>query len=102
MEPEHKELDTFVERLLTEKQFHNIEPEVRTQLKKDLMSRAEDYINAALLKELSESQATEFEKLLDTTSDATQLQSFLAAHIPALDQVIAAALIRFRNSYIGS
>jgi len=58
-------LETFVEGILKEKAFSNLEPEVEAQMKEDLLGRLDDVINRALLDELSEDKMSEFEKLLD-------------------------------------
>ena len=101
MEPETNPLDSFITQLLAEQQFKNLEPEVQEQLKKDLYSRAEDHINAALLNELSEEDKEAFEKLLDDPSPVVA-QTFLQEHVPDIEQVVAAALLKFRSAYLGS
>lgn len=102
MESEQNTLEMFIERLLDEKQFKDLEPEVRDQLKKDLTGRATDHMNAALLTELSSEQLNEFEKMMDEGKSEKEIRAFLATHIKEMDQVVAASLIRFRNSYLGN
>lgn len=102
METDNNTLDAFIDRLLTEKQFANLDAEVREQLKKDLTMRAEDFINVALISSLSEADQTTFETMMDENKSAEELQAFLAAHVPDMNQVVAGALLKFRNIYINA
>jgi hypothetical protein len=102
MDTQAGSLESFVEKLLEEKQFQNLEPEVHAQLKKDLIGRAEDCINTAILEELSESDLKEFETMVDQGAPAPELQAYLTAHVNDMEQVVAGTLLRFRNSYVGA
>lgn len=86
--------------MLDDQQFTGLDTEVRTQLHSDLLSRAEDYINAALLMALSEEDRKEFEQLVEKNSEAGELQTFLNTHIENPSEVVATALIKFREAYI--
>ncbi|HEY0979889.1 MAG TPA: DUF5663 domain-containing protein [Candidatus Paceibacterota bacterium] len=94
-------LEAFVERLITEKQFENLEPEVREQLKSDLVSRAEDHVNASVIAALSETDLAAFQTMLAEDKDAAALQAFLSEHVKDMDQVVAGALIAFQQTYLG-
>ncbi|MFA5230179.1 MAG: DUF5663 domain-containing protein [Candidatus Paceibacterota bacterium] len=80
-------------------EFNNLDDESIIAIKDDLKSRAENYINISILKNIPESKLDEFEKLLDE-NDAGKIQSFCAENIPDLNQVTAMALINFRDSYL--
>jgi hypothetical protein len=91
---------TFVERLVAEKGFSGLEPEVLEQIKKDLEDRVEDRVNAAILNSLPEDKLPEFERLLQEGSDE-EIQQFCVAQVPDLESVIATTLISFRSTYLG-
>lgn len=101
MKTNEMNLETFVEDLLTEKQFQNLDAEVYDQLKLDLMSRASDVINAALMRQLSETNLKKLEELVDSGAPVETTQAFIAENVQDLPQIVAGTLLRFRNSYIG-
>lgn len=92
-------IDQFVERLVEEKGFSNLETDVLEQIKKDLKGRVEDRINASILEHLPPSQLEEFEKLLDNASQQ-EIQAFCERHIPDLPAIIANAFMGFRQLYL--
>jgi hypothetical protein len=92
-------LETYVDRLLEEKDLEVSSPEVQEQLKKDLLVRVEDAINTAIITNLPERVLPEMENTLKTGNVET-VQKLAAKHIKNLDQVVAEALLRFRRTYI--
>ena len=94
-------IDEFVIRLLEEKGIANLEPVVVDQMKLDLASQVEDYINVALIEQMSPETLKEFDKVLSKKKPEA-IQDFLQKNIPDLDQVIGDALLRFRITYIGA
>ncbi|OHA01526.1 MAG: hypothetical protein A3H71_03265 [Candidatus Sungbacteria bacterium RIFCSPLOWO2_02_FULL_48_13b] len=99
MAQELETLDAYVGRLLEEKGIKDVGDEVLEQLKKDLRDRVEDRINAATLEHMPPQNLEEFESLLDSGDD-NKLQAFIREHVADLDQVIAGALVQFRNVYL--
>ncbi len=93
------DLEVFADRLVEEKGIKDVSPEVLAQIKKDLIERAENRINAAVLECLSADQLENFEKLLDKSSEE-QVRSFLAEQIPNMNEIVAAELLDFRNIYL--
>ncbi len=89
----------FVEQMIVDKDIHNVSDEVMTQIKSDLYNRAEDIINAHILKNMPENKLSEFESLLNTGSDV-EIQNFCSIAIPNLDAVVAGALLSFRDVYL--
>lgn len=94
-------LEEFVQRLVEEKGLDNLDDEVLAQVKHDLMERAENRINAAILAEMPVDKIDEFSSLLDS-GDAPTIQQFCAANIPHLDALIGSELLKFRETYIGA
>jgi len=93
------QLDQFVDRLVEEKGFENLTPEVRAQINDDLRNRLEDRINAIILEKLPPEKLEEFEKLVNT-GNVEDIQAFSRENIPDLDQHIANELLAFRTTYI--
>lgn len=94
-------LDQFVDRLLEEKAYFDVDEETVLQIKKDLSDRLEDKINASLLEKMPPENLEEFEKLLDE-GNTQKIQEFCQAHILNLDEVVAAALMDFRRLYLNA
>ena len=93
-------LEDFVGKLVEEKGLGHLDPEVLTQLKKDLLGRLEDRVNAIVLAKMPPEKLEEFEKLVDAGNEE-KIQVFCSENIPNLDQSIAAELLAFRQTYLG-
>ncbi len=95
-------LETFVDGLLKEKAFQNLEPEVEAQLKTDLLNRLDDVINQALLDALTDDKLSVFESLVDKDASKEDIQKFLSDNIENMETVVTGALLKFRELYIGA
>lgn len=96
---EAKTIDDFINDMVKEKEFENLDQGVLEQVKKDLKDQVENHINAAILSEMPEDKLEEFEKLLDTKDSAT-IQQFVSESIPNLDVLVASELLNFRGLYL--
>ncbi len=95
-------LEAFADTLLQEKkELADLPTEVRDQLRADLVERAENMINAEILAHMPAEHLEEFEKKLDI-GDETEIQTFCQAHIANLDEVVATALVRLKDIYVGN
>jgi hypothetical protein len=99
MNPAKPSLETFVDQLVVEKGLTNLDPEILAEAKRDLVNRAENRLNAAILEHIPPEKISEFETLLDG-DDSNAVQSFVKASIPNLEQLVAETLMRFRQIYI--
>jgi len=93
------DLEKFVEKIIAEKGFSNLEPEVVAQIKSDLLDRVEDRINAMILRRLPPEKLDEFSKVMDQGGE-DKIRTYCEENIPNLDEAVAAELIRFRDIYI--
>jgi len=92
----------FVDRLVEEKGFQGLKEPVMEQIKKDLLSRVENRINAMMLQKMPASKLDDFEKLLDSKVGEKKIQDFCQKNILNLDQEVASELLRFRNVYLNA
>jgi len=90
----------FVDRLVEERGFKGLDEAVIEQIKKDVMTRVEDRINATILQKLPSNKLDDFETLLDSKAGEKKIQDFCVKNIPDLNQEIAGALLRFRDVYL--
>ncbi|MDB5189827.1 MAG: hypothetical protein JWN49_153 [Parcubacteria group bacterium] len=92
------ELEQFVDQLIAERGIDSEDPEVRAQVKADLMERVEDRIQALILANLPEDQLEAFDEKLSNGSDE-DVQEYLQATIPDFDGKVANELLLFRATY---
>lgn len=92
-------LNEFVDRLVQEKGIAEQDEEINNQIKEDLKSRIEDRVNAAIVAHLPPEKLTEFERVLREET-AEQAKKFCEAHIPNLMDVMAEAMLGFRQTYL--
>ena len=97
---ENNTFTTFIDRLVEEKGLTNLDTETLNEVKADLSKRLERRIDAEVLRAMPPDKLEEFDRLLDQDSDEA-LQSFCQQNIKDYDQVIASALLGFRNTYLG-
>lgn len=93
-------IDLFIERLVAEKGLVLPDPEVRAQVVLDLRERLENIVNASLIEHLPPEKLEAFEALLDTKASDEAVQAFCSEAIPDLSEVVAGALLRFRDVYL--
>ncbi len=94
-------IQQFIDRIIQEKSLPNLDDDTLVRLKTDLTDRVENQINAAMVSALPPEYLPEFEQLLEMTSQDA-VQKFCGTHIPNLPEVIAAALLRFRQVYLNA
>lgn len=89
----------LVDTALKLQDYTTIDPETYELLRKRLVSRAEDFVNASLLKSLTDDQRAEFGALLKSGSPTDQ-ELYLREHIPEIHKVIHAGLKAFCDAYL--
>ncbi|EKE15769.1 MAG: hypothetical protein ACD_11C00106G0009 [uncultured bacterium] len=94
-------INAFVEKLVEEKKFENVDADVLNQIKMDLTERVEDRINATILENMPKDKLEEFSALLDG-ANSEQIDIFCRQNIFNLDEVLAGALVEFRDTYLNS
>lgn len=95
-----KDIKEFVDKLIEDKGFNEQDPEVLDQMKKDLLDRVENRINAMILSNLNPEKLADFEKVLDSGSEE-EIQNFVKRDIPDIDEKVASELLTFKNIYLG-
>lgn len=94
-------LDQYIDRLIEEKGFPDLTPEVRAQIKSDLTTRLNDTINAKVIAALSDEDLTGFEKLIDADAPQEDVQKYIETKIPDSTSFLAGVLLEFRKNYLG-
>ncbi|NMB56354.1 hypothetical protein GYA19_00235 [Candidatus Beckwithbacteria bacterium] len=94
-------INEFLDKIIDEKKYENLLPEVRDQIKTDLQDRVNQYLNARLINKLDDKQVEELQELLKQKSEVEEVNKFFEDRIPNLKEVIAASLLDFRKIYLG-
>jgi len=94
-------MQDFVNKLVDEKNYEDLDPEVREQIVKDVNERLENTINAKVVAALSDEQITEFEALLDKNASSEEVQAFIGKSIPNGEEFLTQVLVDFKKSYLG-
>lgn len=96
-----KSLISFVDRLIEEKNFENVDKEILDEIKNDLLDKAEERINAVIIDNIPAEKLSQFEELIVNPNEE-ELARFCHDNIPGLDELIAKELLEFRNTYLNS
>lgn len=94
-------LNQFVENLMSEKKYPDLESEILEQMKEDLYLRIENLINVTIINSLPDEKLPEFEALIDKEADANEIQRFMSDNIIDLPNIISKTLLDFRTKYLG-
>lgn len=94
-------LDDFIESLIQERNYQELLPEVREEMKKDISRRLVDTINAKAISALDEKDLNEFEALLKSNSSQQDIQAFMESHIADNVSFLTNVLSDFRKTYLG-
>jgi len=93
-------LNKFVEKLIEEKNYPNLEPEILAQMKEDLNLRLENLINVTIVNSLPDEKLEEFEELIDKQVGVEEMQKFMSDNIQGLPDLISRTLLDFRKKYL--
>jgi len=94
-------LKDFVENLIKQKQFPEMSKEIHEQMKKDLLERVKNTINAKTIAKLPQNDLEEFSKLLDSNTSDEKVQQFVEEKLPDSHVFISEVLTEFRKTYLG-
>lgn len=94
-------LDDFAETLVNEKNYNTLTEAMKTELKKDILARAQEYLIAKTIERLNDEQAKQLEDLLDKDVQPEEMQAFIGKCIDNAPKFIGDTLFSFRQIYLG-
>lgn len=97
----NKSLEDFADKLIEEKDFPDITPEVRVELKNDILRRLDDFLAARIIAALSDTDVAAFEELLKQGKSDAEIQAFTTLKIPDFTNFLTNTLLEFRGVYLG-
>lgn len=95
----------FVDNLINEKFTNHQEeltPEVRDELRQDLLIRLDDFIMAKVIAALSDEDLATFENMMKEGKSREELQRFATEKIPEFTDFATDAFLEFRTIYLSS
>lgn len=94
-------LSRFVDMLIEEKGFPDMTPEVKDQLRRDLLRKLDDYIAAKIISSLSDEDVNIFHQMLKEGRSSEEMQRFTTTHIENFSDFLTNTLLMFRGVYLG-
>lgn len=100
MESQFSFLDSYVEDILRENGFENMNEETRAMFVPQFVAEAEQRLGDAITPRLSAEAQKELDSLLAQPLDQTRMRNFWTTHISGFDDVVAKTLEQFRIDVI--
>ncbi|MDD5750259.1 MAG: hypothetical protein PHU56_01220 [Candidatus Pacebacteria bacterium] len=95
------DIRVFLERIVDERGYKNITPELREQIISSLFPRLQAFLMADVAKHLPDNDARELDKMLeDGQIDQEKATAFFKERIKNLDEILAGAMLEFRAVYL--
>ncbi|MCL5783866.1 MAG: DUF5663 domain-containing protein [Patescibacteria group bacterium] len=91
----------YVEKLIEEKGFPDLTPEVKEEIKNDLLNRIDDFVSARIIAKLSDQDVATFEEMLKNQKSQEEIQQFITGHIDDFPGFLTNTLLEFRGVYLG-
>jgi translation initiation factor 2 beta subunit (eIF-2beta)/eIF-5 len=91
----------FIDELIKKRNFQDFTPEVREELKKDVMERLDSYLLDRMIDTFSQIDAEKFILLLKEKKSADNIENFAKEHISDYKTFITSTLADFSTNYIG-
>lgn len=94
-------LGNFVDKLIEEKGFPDLVPEVKQEIKQDLMTRLDNFITARIIARLSDQDVLQFENMLKEEKKQEEIQEFVIGRMPDAINFLTNTLLEFKAVYLG-
>lgn len=95
------DFQNFASVLLLERGIGDTVPaDIQAEMKNDIIDRLSAYLNAAVIRAVPPEDLEAFSVLLEGSPSPEDTKTFLLSKIPALDAVLAQAVVDFRLSYL--
>lgn len=95
------EVNKYVDQLIDQRGFPDLTPEVREELRKDLLARLDEFIMAKVVSSLTDEQVASFESMLKEGKTGEEVQAFISSNVPDFTNFLTNAMLEFKNVYLG-
>lgn len=94
-----KNIEEFIDLIISEKGLTHKDPEVLTQIKKDLTDRFDSRINVMIVSNLPEDKMESFNDILGSGNEE-EVNKFITTNIPDIEEKLASEMLIFKNLYL--
>jgi uncharacterized protein DUF5663 len=91
----------FIDKIIDEKGFEDLDDEVREELRTMLLQRMEDLLNRRIIEALTPKQLAHVEHMIDT-KQVDKIQKYLYDEQINVQGIIAGVMTDFRAAYLGN
>lgn len=92
----------YLDKLLSEAHSAPLPEALREKMMQDLYGRLQNHLMLSYMQALPDEHAVAYDELMQTDPSQEDIEHFFAAHIPAIADVSARALLEFRDVYLGA
>ncbi|MCX6791190.1 MAG: DUF5663 domain-containing protein [Candidatus Gribaldobacteria bacterium] len=97
------EIRAFLEKIIEEKKYQNLNPKLKEDMVLSLFSRLEAFLLTDIAKHLSDKDAKELDRMMENGETSQErVQVFFQEHIKNINEVIAQSMLEFRAIYLNS
>lgn len=96
------EIRTFLEGLLQDTGMKTLDEEMKEEMIKELFARLDNYMTSVIIDNLPAEHLEPFTKMAEEKKSRQEMEDFLKANMPNATEVLARALIEFRELYLGN
>jgi hypothetical protein len=90
----------FLDSCLWDKGIKDVPAEMKEQMIQNLAARLNAWMMQAALMHLPDKDASDLEKLSQSTTDPEEIQGFFRSRIPNLDKIFNDAMTEFKQAYL--
>lgn len=96
------EIRAFIEGLVEDAKLSNIDESMKEQLVEELYVRLDNYIASVIVENMPPEHLEEFIKMNEQGKSQQEVQQFFTEKLPNAGDVMASALLQFREMYLGN
>ncbi|MCX6781166.1 MAG: hypothetical protein NT003_03590 [Candidatus Magasanikbacteria bacterium] len=97
-----QEVQFFLERMLDDAGIAPDNVQLRGVMVTELAGRLQQQLILDLLDKMAEDKFPEFETLMETNPSSDRILLFLKLSIPNNDEIVAASMLAFKNTFVAS
>ncbi len=97
----NQDIHAFLKKMLEDSGQTDLTPALEEQMIADLNTRLEDRLILTAMENLSEADQDTLGKMAEDKATSKQMEEFVQTHVPNWEEVFAAALGDFRDTYLG-
>lgn len=102
MDNQQQNLERYIDNLIDQKGYPDMDEAVREELKNDIRVRLNEFIMTRTISAFSDEDVEKFEELLNHRKPQSELQQFAMEHIPDFTNFLTDVLIEFQDVYLGT